>query len=206
MYSALQGASLTLAALVRSRLESDPVLSSFFNPGSGGTLIVSINNPQEMARARDEGVSLWLYRVMRDADRLNVPKPRLGPFQSRFPSLPLRLHYLITPFVSAGQANSAELEQRILGKVMQTFHDHARFRGADLQGDIAGSTQEFQVSLETLALEDIARVWNALNQPYQLSVSYEVAIVYLDSEIVESVAPVRIAEPITAVIVEEGEA
>jgi uncharacterized protein DUF4255 len=206
MYSALQGASLTLAALVRSRLESDPVLSSFFNPGSGGTLIVSINNPQEMARARDEGVSLWLYRVMRDADRLNVPNPRLGPFQSRFPSLPLRLHYLITPFVNAGQPNSAELEQRILGKVMQTFHDHARFRGADLQGDIAGSTQEFQVSLETLALEDIARVWNALNASYQLSVSYEVAIVYLDSEIVESVAPVRIAEPITAVIVEEGEA
>jgi hypothetical protein len=120
--------------------------------------------------------------------------------------LPLRLHYLITPFVQAGQANSAELEQRILGKVMQTFHDHARFRGADLQGDIAGSTQEFQVSLETLPLEDIARVWNALNAPYQLSVSYEVAIVYVDSEIVESVAPVRIAEPITAVIVEEGEA
>ena len=182
------------------------MLSSFFNSGSGGTLIVSINNPQEMAHARDEGVSLWLYRVMRDADRLNVPNPRLGPFQSRFPSLPLRLHYLITPFVRAGQANSAELEQRILGKVMQTFHDHARLRGADLQGDLAGATQEFQVALETLALEDIARIWNALNQPYQLSVSYEVAIVYIDSEIVGSIAPVQIAEPITGVIVEEGNA
>jgi hypothetical protein len=206
MYSAIQAASLTLAALVRARLESDPVLSSFFNSGSGGTLIVSINNPQEMAHAHDEGVSLWLYRVMRDADRLNVPNPRLGPFQSRFPSLPLRLHYLITPFVRASQANSAELEQRILGKVMQTFHDHARFRGADLQGDLAGTTQEVQVSLETLALEDIARIWNALNQPYQLSVSYEAAIVYIESEIVESLAPVQIAEPISGVIVEESNA
>ena len=166
MYSALQAASMTLAALVRTRLESDPVLSAFFNPASGGTLIVSINNPQEMAHANEEGVSLWMYRVMRDADRLNQPYARLDPRQSRYPSLPLRLHYLVTPFVRAGQANSAQLEQRILGKIMQTFHDHARFRGADLQGDLSGSIQEFQVSLETLALKNIARVWNALNQPY----------------------------------------
>ena len=129
-----------------------------------------------------------------------------GHSNRRFPSLPVRLHYLITPFVRAGQANSAELEQRILGKVMQTFHDHARLRGADLQGDLAGATQEFQVALETLALEDIARIWNALHQPYQLSVSYEVAIVYIDSEIVGSIAPVQIAEPITGVIVEERRA
>jgi hypothetical protein len=205
MYSALQAASLTLAALVRNRLESDPVLSSFFDPSSGGTLIVSINNPQEMESARSEGVSLWMYRVMRDADRLNVPNPRLGLRQSRFPSLPLRVHYLVTPFVRAGQSNSAELEQRILGKVMQTLHDHPRLRGADLQGDLAGSAQEFQVSLETLVLEDIARVWTALNQPYQLSVSYEVAIVNIDSEIVELVAPVQTAEPVTGIIVEESE-
>jgi hypothetical protein len=204
MYSALQSASLTLAALVRSRLENDPVLSAFFNSASGGTLIVSITNPQEMSEAHQEGVSLWMYRVIRDADRLNQPNTRLNPRQSRFPSLPLRLHYLVTPFVRAGQANSAELEQRILGKVMQTFNDHPRFRGADLQGDLSGSAQEFQVLLESLLLEDIARVWNALNQPYQLSVSYEVAVVNIDSELIESVAPVQSAEPVSAIIVGEG--
>jgi hypothetical protein len=62
------------------------------------------------------------------------------------------------------------------------------------------------VSLETLALEDIARIWNALNQPYQLSVSYEAAIVYIESEVVESLAPVQIAEPISGVIVEASNA
>jgi hypothetical protein len=157
-----------------------------------------------MAHAHEEGVSVWMYRVIRDADRLNIPNPRINPRQSRFPALPLRLHYLVTPFVRAGQANSAELEQLILGRVMQTFHDHARFRGADLEGALAGSAQEFQVSLESLLLEDIARVWNALNQPYQLSVSYEVAIVNIDSEIVESVEPVQSAEPVSGVIVGGG--
>jgi len=201
MYSSLQATSITLAAHVRHRLETDPVLSAFFNSASGGTLVVSINNPQEMAEAHEEGVSLWMYRMMRDADRLNQPNTRLNARQSRFPALPLRLHYLVTPFVSVGNPNSAELEQQVLGKVMQTFHDHPRFRGADLQGDLSGSTQEFQVALETLALEDLARVWNALNQPYQLSVSYEVAIVNIDSEIVDDVTPVQIAEPISGIIV-----
>jgi hypothetical protein len=204
MYQALQSTSLTIAGLLRRWLENDPVLSAFFNSGSGGTLVVSINNPQEMARAHEEGVSLWMYRVLRDADRLNQPNTRLNPSQSRFPSLPLRLHYLVTPFVRAGQTNSAELEQLVLGKVMQTFHDHPRFRGADLEGDLAGSTQEFQVSLESLLLEDIARVWNALNQPYQLSVSYEVAILNIDSEVIEPVAPVQSAEPVTGIIVGGG--
>ena len=81
MYSALQATSITLASHVRRRLESDPVLSSFFNPANGGTLVVSINNPQEMANTREEGVSLWMYRLMRDADRLNQPNTRLNPRQ-----------------------------------------------------------------------------------------------------------------------------
>ena len=203
MHSALQATSVTLAAQLRSRLESDPVLSSFFNPSAGGTLIVSMNNPQEMARTQEEGVSLWLYRVMRDADRLNQPNTRLTARQSRFPALPLRLHYLVTPFVRAGQPNSAELEQRVLGKVMQSFHDHPRFRGADLQADLSGSTQELVVALETLALEDLAHVWNALHQPYQLSVSYEVSVVNIDSELIEAVEPVQVAEPVSGIIVEK---
>lgn len=204
MYSALQSTSISLAALVRGRLESDPVLSNFFNPASGGTLVVSINNPQEMASLPQEGVSLWLYRVLRDADRFNRPNIRINPRQNQNPPLPLRLHYLVTPFVRANQPNSAELEQRILGKVMQAFQDHPHFRGADLEGDLAGSSQEFVVALETLPLEDLARVWNSLNQPYQLSVSYEVAIVNIDSEIVETETPVRSAEPVSGVIVGGG--
>jgi len=204
MYPAIQATSVTLMEYVRTRLASDPVLASFFDPGSGGTMVVSINNPAEMADANEEGVSLWLYRVLRDPNRLNLPPVRLGPWQIRQPSLPLRLHYLVTPFVRASQTNSADLEQRVLGKIMQGFHDHARFRGADLEGDLAGSTQEFQVALETLTIEDLARIWAALNRPYQLSISYEVSVLNIDSELVESIAPVHVAEPVSGVIVNGG--
>jgi hypothetical protein len=37
------------------------------------------------------------------------------------------------------------------------------------------------VRLEPLSLESITRVWEALDRPYQLCVSYEVTVVPIDS-------------------------
>jgi hypothetical protein len=200
MYTAIVSTSLSIATHLSNRLAADPGLGGFF--GGGGTMVVSLNNPQEMLDANQEGVSIWLYRVMRDENRLNDPPVRLNAFQSRFPPLPLRLHYMFTPRVRPGLANSADLEQRILGKILQAFHDHPRFRGPDLLGDLSGTPLEFKVRLETISLEDIARVWTSLSRPYQLSVSYEASVVNVDSELVDRVPPVTIAEPVSGVIVE----
>jgi hypothetical protein len=203
MHTALVSVSQTLAALLRDRLESDPALAPLFNPGLGGTMVVSLNNPKEMADSQ-EGLSLWLYRVMRDDLRLNDPPTRLAPNLDRRPPLPVRLHYLLTPFVRAGSTGSPEVEQTVMGKVLQAFHDHPRFQGADLQGDLNGSGLEFHIRIEMLTLEDLTRIWTALAAPYQLSVSYEVSIVNVDSMRTESVSPVLVAEPRPAIIVEES--
>jgi hypothetical protein len=65
------------------------------------------------------------------------------------------------------------------------------------------------VTLETLSLEELTRVWTALNSEtgYQLSVSYEVQIVEIDSAIeAEEVAPVVELVPEYHVIVGSPEA
>jgi len=54
-----------------------------------------------------------------------------------------------------------------------------------------------------MSLEDITRVWHALEQPYHLSISYETTLVAIDSEEFDSVSPVLVAEPRCGVIVEE---
>ena len=65
MYTALRATSQTLAAYIRQRLEADPNLAPFF--GSSGTMVVSLNTPQEMTQPpAQQGVSVWLYRVIRD--------------------------------------------------------------------------------------------------------------------------------------------
>lgn len=204
MYTALLATSQTLADFLQNKMETDPNLRTFFNAGLGGTMVVSLRNPEEMAEKNDQGLSLWLYRITRDEDRLNDPPERISPTLFHEPPLPLRLHYLFTPVVDPSTANNTEIEQRVLGKVLQTLYGHPVFRGTDLSGDFSGTDSELRVRLEPMSLEDATRVWNALEQPYQLSISYEVTLVRIASEIFDSNIPVTEVVPEYGVIVGES--
>ena len=204
MYTALFATSQTLADFLQNRLENDPNLRTFFNSGLGGTMVVSLRNPEEMADKNEQGLSLWLYRVTRDEDRLNDPLERITPSLFHEPPLPLRLHYLFTPVVDTSTVNNAEVEQRVLGKVLQSLYGHPVFRGTDLSSDFSGTDTELRVRLEPMNVEDATRIWNALEQPYQLSMSYEVTLVKIDSEIFESNTPVGEVIPEYGVIVGES--
>jgi hypothetical protein len=194
MYTALRATSRTLANYLEDRLKADPELGAFFV----ASMRVSLNTPAEMAE-REQGLSVWLYRVLRDEQRLNAPPERLGPARIRRTPLPVRLHYLITPITDAEDESSAETEQMILGKVLQLFHDHPRLRGTDLESDFEGTGVELTVRLEPMGLEEITRVWDALDRPYQLSVSYEVSVIYIHS----ATEPVD-ASPVEVILPEYG--
>jgi hypothetical protein len=204
MYTALLATSQTLADFLQNRLESDPNLRTLFDSGLGGTMVISLRNPEEMAEENQQGLSLWLYRITRDEDNLNDPPERITPNLFREPPLPLRLHYLFTPVIDPSTPNNAEIEQRVLGKVLQALYGHPMFRGTDLTGDFSGTNTELRARLEPMSLEDSTRIWNALEQPYQLSVSYEVTLVKIDSEIFESNTPVTQVVPEYGVIVGES--
>lgn len=194
MYTALRSTSRTLQNFLQTRFETTPDLGSFF--GGGGMMRVMLSTPHEMATAEAEGLSLWLYRVVRDEERLNAPPERIGPDQVRPPPLPLRLHYLVTPITNADSVNGSETEQVILGRVMQLLHDRPLLRGSDLSGDFVGTDVELHARLETMSLEEITRVWDALEGTYQLSVSYEVSVVNIESELQPArVSHVRVAVP-----------
>jgi hypothetical protein len=176
-------------------------LSGFF---SGGGMVVSLNTPQEMTERPAEGLSVWLYRIIRDDQRLNDPPLRISATELQQPPLPLRLHYLITP-VTNERTGDPETEQLILGKVLQLLHSHPVLRGMDLRGEFAGTETELKIRLEPLTLEEIARVWEALEGSYQLSVSYEVSVVNIMPELEpERISPVEIAMPEYGLIVSSG--
>lgn len=200
MYTALHATSQTLASFLESRFRADPVLKLLFN-GVTASMVVSLNTPEEMAERPVEGVSVWLYRIIRDDQRLNDAPVRVSPTELKPVPLPLRLHYLITPVTNVATGDPAN-EQLLLGKVLQALHGHPIFRGADLQGEFAGTEIELRVRLEQMTLDEITRVWEGLEGSYQLSVSYEVSIVNIDPELdVERVTPVQIAMPEYGVVV-----
>jgi hypothetical protein len=183
MMSAIRDCSLSLRELVEQGLRDDPQLSPYFDPADPmvdaiGTMEVTLDTPQEMEDGTTEGLSIWLYLLQRDEQTLNRPPRRISADQVEDRPLPLRLHYLVTPIVDrASRANASELEQLVLGKVLQLLHDDTSLAGALLRGALAGSGLEFFVRLEPLTLEEITRVWDALDEPYQLCVSFEVSVV-----------------------------
>jgi hypothetical protein len=138
---------------------------------------VVLKSPKEMNNDNQSGISAWLYRVTRNEHTLNRPPERISPMQTRRQPIPINLHYLLTPMMADPQD-----EQELLGRVLQVFHDHPVLSGGLLKGSLEASGEELRVFLETLTLEELTRVWGALQEPYQTSLSYLVQVVHIDSE------------------------
>lgn len=206
-HRSINAVTQTLTALLTNHLIADPDLGPRFNPGLGGAMRVSARTPHEMDQANQSGMSLWLYRIARDPDLLTQLPRRVGFDRIDKQDLPLRLHYLCTPVVNEDTdlGNDPDMEQFIIGKVLQTFHDHPQLSGADLQGALVGSGQTVFVRLEPLGLEEITRVWDAMGATYQLGISYEVSMVMVCSDqAAAQVHPVDVVEADIGLIVEEA--
>jgi hypothetical protein len=124
-------------------------------------------------------LAICLYEVIEDASSRNQPLQRIpvpGGLRIAKPPMALTLRYLMTPF-----APQPEDEQRILGRVMQALYEDALFSGPELRGDpapagLVGSTDVLAVTLDPLTLEERSRIFHAIQQPYRLSLSYQVRV------------------------------
>jgi uncharacterized protein DUF4255 len=136
-------------------------------------------SPKEMQDAGNSvGISVWLYQVTRMAEMLNEPPERRGPNQIAHVPLPILLFYLVTPIT-----NDPGTRHTLLGRVLQVLNDHAILRGSDLQGVLQGTNEQLRVNLEALSLEELSLVWEALSEPYQLSVTYLIQVAKIDSDL-----------------------
>ncbi len=209
MHTALRATSLTLLDFLATGIAADPELGPLFDLMSGGTMRVALNTPEEMTQNNLQGISLWLYRLVRDDQRLNAPPERVSPTRLQPTPLPVRLHYLVTPIVTVDPVDpsaSSEREQTILGKAMQLLYEHPVLRGTDLQDTLAGTVAQLGVRLESHTMDELSRIWTALGRSYELSVSYEVTVVNIEPLAQPvSVAPVRVAMPQYGVVVAEEE-
>ncbi len=197
MSTVLKATSQTLRKAIADGFSTDPVLGPVFHPN--GTLEVQLVAPHDTSQPNmPAGLSVWLYRIVRDEQQLNALPRRISPAFEQHAPLPLRLHYLVTPVLTV-QQSSPELEQVMIGRVLQIFHDKPILEGADLADDLAGTNVSLRLRLESQRLDELAEVWEAIDRAYQLSVSYEVGIVHIDSE-----RPVQAVVPVAQVVTEHG--
>ena len=170
-YTVIRAVTLSLRQVLRNAItnDSDPQLNG---------VEIDLRSPKEMREDNNAtGVSFWLYRVTRDPDTLNLAARRVQPDRVSKQPMPLHLYYLVSPI-----RTRPEDEQLLLGRVVQTLNDHSILMGADLVDTLAGAPDQFRVMLEPFSLEELTRVWTALEESYQMSVTYSVQVVTIDSD------------------------
>ena len=86
---------------------------------------------------------------------------------------------------SGGQAGLKDQDfQKIIGKCAQIVSDNNSVLPNQLQNWLDTQEPPIVLTQAKISLEEKVRVWSAINKPYQISLLYKAAPVYLSSEIV----------------------
>lgn len=146
--------------------------------------IFTLYRSTDFQNPMDEGISLYLYRVAINSTRRNLP-PRLAPDGKRFlPSLPVDLHYLLTPW-----GRTAARQQRLLGWSMRVLENTAILPTGLLnhyvpETETFRSNETVELVFEPLSLQEIVNIWDVFKQQnLQLSVAYVARMLLIDSDI-----------------------
>jgi hypothetical protein len=178
-YLAIQAVSEALRHVLWEQYVADDVI----RPIVGSEAAISFKNPTETARDSGNRLSLWLYHVTENEFVKNQPPLRAnGPESIQVPPMAINLFYLVTPFAQTGEA-----DHMLLGKTIQTMYDNAIVLLRDPVSQIA---EELRIVFCRLSLEELTRVWEALREPYRLSICYEVRVTRVDSQRVQQHARV----------------
>ena len=76
----------------------------------------------------------------------------------------------------------------MLGVAMLTLHEHPILNDTHIVGfdastvlssHLRDSYEQIKVTLSSVSVEDLSKIWATINKPYRLSVAYEVSLVEL---------------------------
>lgn len=132
------------------------------------------------------GISLYLYRVLVNSSRRNLP-PSVGTDGKRYrPPLPVDLFYMLTAW-----GPSAEVQQRLLGWAMRELENTPILPSSLLnhyskEANIFRPPETVELICEVISIQDMNALWEGFkvgktNQ--QLSQTYVARMVLIESEV-----------------------
>lgn len=146
--------------------------------------------PPDMARKNvAEGgaqLNIFLYQTLVNAAWRNQDLPdRNRSGEANRPPLALNLHYLLTAY--GDQSDDEGMSHRVLGGAMSVLHDHALLGRSEIRGvlannDLADQFERLRVTPLTLPMDEMSKLWTALQTNYRVSAGYEVTVVLIDSQ------------------------
>jgi hypothetical protein len=135
------------------------------------------------------GLNLYLYRVMESpfTKNRNWPGDRVTTPTDQ-PALGLQLFYLLTPLGTrpANDADAGDDAHTMLGLAMRTLQENPVLNDVhlptfeadtELPDFLLNSYEKIKMMLLPTSIEELSKIWATINQPYRLSVAYEVSVV-----------------------------
>jgi hypothetical protein len=146
-----------------------------------GTLAVEPYQAKDFGQPLRTGISVFLWRVTANTTMRALPPRRVPDGTLMRPSLPLDLHYCITPW-----AENAETQHRLLGWLLRALEDLGPLP-AEMLNHFVGEEGTFvdpealQLVLDPLSVGDYLSFWDRLKD-LPLSAHYVARLVLLDSD------------------------
>jgi hypothetical protein len=169
-----------LVSRLYTELNADPQIRGLIDSEDR----ISLESPAQLENDNSVRLSMYLYRILEDPYMKNrYPMVGTGGKQQKTP-LTLDLYYLLTPLVGTPRE-----QQIVLGKAMQTLYDFPVLESQDFDGS-PNSSEAVRLVLNPVSLEELTRVWQALEIPYRLSVCYIARVAIVDSQLEQFYQPV----------------
>lgn len=140
---------------------------------------IEISSP--LSQDVDYIVGLYLYDIREDVEVTGPRYVQTGRMQISKPPRPYALYYMV--FINgSGQMGLKDPDiQKIIGKIAQIVNDNSSVRPNELQSWLDTQEPPIVLSQAKISLEEKVRVWQAISKPYQISLFYRAAPVYLSS-------------------------
>lgn len=177
----LRDVSRTLVDLLRTNLVDVAGRIALASPKSAGTNLLT----------------LFLYKVTENPDLKNAEHTTVAQADGRLLQRPAPLsldaYYLLT--AHAGEPPDPLEAHRALSRAMRVFYDNGILHGSLLRADdpSTGLTADsiLRVTLNPITMEDMTRIWSVFpDTPYEISVTYLVTPVAIESAREDAGAPV----------------
>lgn len=144
-------------------------------------------NPNEVGLCSPEdhgdiSLGLFLYDVKESEEVRQQGAAVIKKEKLMKPPIYLNLYYMITAYSGGDIRYKLTQEQRILGKVMQTFYDYPMIPLEEVDKD-AVNGMDLRIQMQKISIDEKSKIWNFPNVGNKLSLFYKVSPVAIESEL-----------------------
>ena len=147
-----------------------------------------INIPEKIAQVSpadknaDYVLGLYLFDMIDTGEFAQYDMRVVDENLLRYPPKTLTLYYMLFINSRLTVTSKASDEQRILGRIIQFFHDNPMIDQSQLKACVDNDSVDLNITLENLKFEDKVKIWQAFSIPVQLALFFRVAPIMISSE------------------------